>query len=253
VPGPAPFAPPELVTAAGHRALVWRLPVPMLAVSSSPLGGGIGRRWWVLNVKVPLSYARHDVEEHLGEIADALGLRGPGIGFLTAAPIAQWTTATEAPAVGDAAGADVRLDATVGVSVPTWAAADVREAPLTPRVGTINIVGRVGRRMTDAALVNAVATVTEAKVQAVLAAGVDGTGTASDAVCVLCPAGPDHDGLAGDSDHDDSAGGPAEAFGGPRSALGAPLARTTFAAVLAGVHRYRAVVDGDRDGDENGT
>jgi adenosylcobinamide hydrolase len=208
----------------------------MLAVSSSPLGGGIGRRSWVLNVKVPLSYERHDVEDHLGEIADALGLRGPGLGFLTAAPIAQWTTATEAPAVGAAAGVDVRLDATVGVSVPTWAAADAREAPLTPPVGTINIVGRVGRRMTEAALVNAVATVTEAKVQAVLAAGVDGTGTASDAVCVLCPDGPDHDGPVAD---------PAEAFGGPRSALGAPLARMTFAAIVEGVHRYRAVADGD--------
>lgn len=258
----APFAPPELVTAAGHRALVWRLPAPMLAVSSSPLGGGIGQRSWVLNVQVPLSYARHDIGDHLGEIADALGLRGHGIGFLTAAPIAQWTTAAEAasvpgsPATGaagregagseeDVGGRDVavRLDATVGVNLPTWAAADEREVPLAPAVGTINIIGRVGRRMSDAALVNAVATITEAKAQAMLASGIDGTGTASDAVCVLCPAGGSEHGASGSSPTGASAD--AEPFGGPRSALGAPLARTTFAAVVEGVRRYRTVTNGD--------
>lgn len=210
MPGPVPFDPPELVTADGHSALVWRLPEPLLAVSSSPLGGGIGLRSWVLNVQVPLSYGRLDGEAHLGEIADELGLHGRGVGFLTAATVERWTTATEGT---------VRLDTTVGIGKPTWAAADDDEAPL---VGTINLVARLGRRLTDAALVNTVATITEAKVQAMLATGVDGTGTASDAVCVLCP--PD---------------GEPEPFGGPRSELGAPLARTTFRAVAEGVGRFR--------------
>ncbi len=210
MPAPAAFDPPELVAAGGHPALVWRLPTPQLAVSSSPLGGGIGLRSWVLNVQVPLSYDRLDGEDHLGEIAGDLGLRGPGVGFLTAATVDRWTTATEGA---------VRLDTTVGLGKPTWAAADDEEAPL---VGTINLVGRLARRLTDAALVNTVATITEAKVQALLATGVDGTGTASDAVCVMCP--PD---------------GEPEPFGGPRSDLGAPLARATFRAVAEGIGRFR--------------
>jgi adenosylcobinamide hydrolase len=213
------FGSPQLVSVDDHPALVWRLPAPLLAVSSSPLGGGIGLRSWVLNAQVPLSYDRHDIEDHLGELADGLNLRGPGVGFLTAASVGRWTTAGEATPPGRG----VRLDATVGIAIPTWAAADVgdhgSEAPL---VGTINLVGRVGRRMSDAALVNAVATLTEAKAQALLAAGVDGTGTASDAVCVLCPAD-----------------GAVDPFGGPRSALGAPLARATFSAVREGVDRFR--------------
>lgn len=191
----------------------------MLAVSSSPLGGGIGLRSWVLNVQVPLSYDRMDPAEHLAEIADRLGLVGSGVGFLTAASVDRWTTATELTATGR----QVRIDTTVGISKPTWASAEDEEAPL---VGTINLVGRVSRRLSDAALVNAIATVTEAKAQAMFTAGIDGTGTASDAVCVLCPAE-----------------GEAEPFGGPRSAIGAPLARVTFAAVLNGVGRYR---DDDR-------
>jgi adenosylcobinamide hydrolase len=215
---PAP-APPQLVSVDDHPTLVWRLPAPLLAVSSSPLGGGIGLRSWVLNVQVPLSYDRRDVEDHLGEVADRLDLRGPGVGFLTAASVGRWTTAAEAAPPGPG----VRLDATVGIALPTWAAADDADGGTeAPLVGTINLVGRVGRRMSDAALVNAVATLTEAKVQALLAAGVDGTGTASDAVCVLCPAD-----------------GAADPFGGPRSALGAPLARATFVAVRAGVDRFR--------------
>jgi adenosylcobinamide amidohydrolase len=73
-------------------------------------------------------------------------------------------------------------------------------------------------RFTEAALLNALCTATEAKSQALFEAGVPGTGTASDAVTVVCP-------LAG----------AAEEFAGPRSAWGARLARTVHAAVLAGV------------------
>src|SRR5438874_2480696 len=67
-------------------------------------------------------------------------------------------------------------------------------------VGTINVVVVVPERLSDAALVNAVATATEAKAQALHDLGHDATGTATDAVCILCPdEGRPHD------------------FGGPRS------------------------------------
>jgi adenosylcobinamide amidohydrolase len=75
----------------------------------------------------------------------------------------------------------------------------------------------VPQRLSDAALVNAVATITEAKTQAIRDLGLAATGTATDAVCVLCP--PD---------------GEAAAYGGPRSRWGAPLARAAYRAVLTG-------------------
>jgi adenosylcobinamide hydrolase len=90
-------------------------------------------------------------------------------------------------------------------------------AATTPAVGTINVVAFIPEPLSDAALVNAVATVTEAKAQALLEQGIDGTGTPTDAVCVLTPT------------H-----GPVERYGGPRSRLGAHLARAVHAAVTAG-------------------
>nr|WP_236028594.1 adenosylcobinamide amidohydrolase [Actinoplanes lichenicola] len=86
-----------------------------------------------------------------------------------------------------------------------------------PAVGTVNIVAWVPVRLSDGALVNAVATVTEAKAQAIRALGLEATGTATDAVCVLCPVD-----------------GPVAAYAGPRSTWGAPLARAVYAAVLDG-------------------
>ena len=81
---------------------------------------------------------------------------------------------------------------------------------------TINAVVWVPERLSDAALVNAVATATEAKSQALWDKGLDATGTATDAVCIVCP--------------DE---GTMHTFGGPRSVWGARIARALHAAVLA--------------------
>ena len=43
--------------------LLWRPDGPHLAVSSAPLGGGIGLRRWVLNATVPMSYSRLDPDQ----------------------------------------------------------------------------------------------------------------------------------------------------------------------------------------------
>jgi adenosylcobinamide amidohydrolase len=108
----------------------------------------------------------------------------------------------------------VMAAATVGITHPAWAAAVDEPAGVA---GTVNIVAAVSRRLSRAALVNAVMTVTEAKSQALWDAGVAGTGTPSDALAVLCvPSGP------------------AETFGGPRSRWGSRLARAVHRAVLDG-------------------
>jgi len=184
-------------------------------ISSGVLGGGLGPREWVLNAQVVAAYARTDPAEHLRELAHGLGLTGPGVGLLTAAQVTDLVQHQDE---------EVQAAATVGLRVPTWAAAPPgdRDPELAP--GTINVIVALPVPLTGAAFVNAVVTATEAKAQAVLDAGFAGTGTASDAICVAAPTGP----------------GREEEFTGPRSAWGARIARAVYAAVRAGADGYAA-------------
>ena len=192
--------------------LVLRFPAAMRAISSSPHGGGLGPRRWVINAQVPANYARRDPDHHLHKLAVSLGLPGRGIGFLTAADIRQCTT-------GHDAGAEVT--ATVGLDHGVLAAAPPGSLPAPVGLaGTINIVALVPERLSDTALVNAMGTVTEAKTQALRDAGLDATGTATDAVCIVCP----------------DEGRP-HRFGGTRSVWGSRLARAVHTAVLAGARQ----------------
>jgi adenosylcobinamide amidohydrolase len=201
----------------------WRPGPGYRMIASSVLGGGIGPREWVLNAQVGGGYDRMDPAEHLAELAGSLRLTGPGVGMLTAAQVTDLVQRADG---------DVEVTATTGLRVPTWAAAPAGavDPELRPMIdpartpGTINILVEVPVPLTDAALVNAVITATEAKTQAVLEAGFAGTGTASDAVCVAAR----------------TSGGPAEDFAGPRSVWGARIARAVYAAVLAGATGYQA-------------
>jgi adenosylcobinamide hydrolase len=183
--------------------------------SSGVVGGGIGpRRWW-LNAHVPLAYDRRDPGRHLGEIADSLGLEGTGVGMLTAADVTRWQSGIEAGA---------RVLVTVGLRVPVRAAASDEQIAreTVSRAGTINILVVLPTPMTDAALVNAVVTVTEVKSQVLSEAGVPGTGTASDSVCVACPEPDARPGLV------------PEPFCGPRSPWGIRVARAAYTALTIG-------------------
>ena len=189
---------------------VWRAGPGYRMISSGVVGGGLGERAWVLNAQVPGGYDRMDPAVHIAELAAGLGLAGEGVGLLTAASVTD---------VAEREDEGVRVAATVGLRVPTWAAAPAgsadREFGPIRRPGTINIIVALPVPLTDAALVNAVVTATEAKAQAVLEAGFAATGTASDAICVAAPAGP----------------GREEKFAGPRSPWGARIARAVHAAV----------------------
>ncbi|MEW1612929.1 adenosylcobinamide amidohydrolase [Streptomyces sp. NPDC088744] len=196
----------------GHHLhhLVWRLGPGVRVCGSAVLGGGIGPRAWILNAQVPGGYPRLDPDRHLAEIAAAEGLTGPGAGLMTAADVAAYTTGHDG---------GVTATVTAGLGVRGWAAAPETATPAPPRPGTVNIVVTLPAALSDAALVNAVATATEAKVQALLDAGLDCSGTPTDAVCVAAPEpGP----------------GGGEPFAGPRSTWGARIARAVHTAVLAG-------------------
>ncbi|MDE3140118.1 MAG: adenosylcobinamide amidohydrolase [Acidobacteriota bacterium] len=209
---------PELRSRSEHGTdldlLSWRFVSPMIVASTAAIGGGYGVRQWILNLQVPHDYRRTDVDGHVAQIARELELRDKGVGMMTAAVVRDVTH-------GHEMGVDVWT--TVGVKTPIWAASDeeVGEDHVAP--GTINIVAFLPVRLSDAGLLNALTTVTEAKSQALWDGGIPATGTASDAVCVVCPTN-------GESDR----------FGGPRSVWGSRLARAVHRAILSGLGgRYR--------------
>ncbi|MFG3109680.1 adenosylcobinamide amidohydrolase [Streptomyces tendae] len=221
--GAARLLDPEHLTRVedGERlhALLWRPGPGWRMVSSAVLGGGIAERAWVLNAQVPHGYRRTDPARHLAGLARAAGARGPGVGLMTAADVS---------AHGHARDGGAEAVATAGVSVRGWAAAPQECATgAAPQEcttgaappGTVNIVVALPVALSDAALVNAVMTATEAKVQALLDAGLDCSGTPTDAVCVAARAPRD--------------GADVHAFAGPRSEWGARLARAVHRAVRA--------------------
>ncbi|MFD6742835.1 adenosylcobinamide amidohydrolase [Streptomyces violaceoruber] len=192
------------------HALLWRPGPGWRMVSSAVLGGGTGERAWVLNAQVAHGYRRTDPARHLAELARAAGARGPGVGLMTAADVS---------AHGRARDGGAEAVATAGISVRGWAAAPQEGTVGAGPPGTINIVAALPVALSDAALVNAVMTATEAKVQALLDAGLDCSGTPTDAVCVAARA------PVGEAE--------VHAFAGPRSEWGARLARAVHRAVGA--------------------
>ncbi|MGZ4613396.1 MAG: adenosylcobinamide amidohydrolase [Kineosporiaceae bacterium] len=224
---PSPPAPPGirlLTRQEGRReqpVVVWAPGPGWRAISSALLGGGLGPRTWWLDAQVDNEYFHPDPVEHAREIARGLGLLpDAGVAMLTAADVRRWTGATDG---------GVRVVATVGLGLPVRAAVaeEVAAAEASTRVGTINLLVVVPVPLSDAALVNAVVTATEAKAQAMAEGGVPGTGTASDAICIACP------GAA-------AAGAEPEPYGGPRSTWGARVARAVHAAVAAGTADWLA-------------
>ncbi|MDE0248436.1 MAG: adenosylcobinamide amidohydrolase [Gammaproteobacteria bacterium] len=165
---------------------------------------------WVLNIGVGSDYDRTDLSEHAREVAADLDVRGAGVAMFTAVDLSRWQRC-------DFEG--VTVDATVGISHPTWAARPgVSGEPVSP--GTINLVVQVPVGLDPGAAVNAVVTATEAKTQALSARGVPGTGTATDAVAILWPAGA-----------------ATERFAGPRSRWGSRIGQAAYRAVWSGARQ----------------
>lgn len=241
----APDAPlPDLARHDG--VLVWSVPAGWSAISSAAVGGGILRPRWVLNAGVDEGFARTDLEVWAAQTAGGLGLAGPGCALLTAADVSQ---------VEHARRDGVLAWATVGVTKPTWPHDPLAGGPRpdghlagprgtaleasarqVPAPGTVNIVVAVPVPLTPSALVQALGTVTEAKAQVLVGAGVPGTGTASDAVVVLCP------------DRDAVPGAPQVPFVGVRSTWGRRVAHAVHDAVLTGLaaHPWTPAADEER-------
>ena len=213
IPPPAVRLVPRTEDGRDWPALVWAPGPGWRAVSSAIVGGGLGPRAWWLDAEVDKEYFHPDPIAHAREIAAGLGLApDAGIAMLTAADVSRWTRADDE---------GVTVAATVGLGLPVLAAVppEVAAREAAEPAGTVNVLVVVPAPLSDAALVNAVVTTTEAKAQALAEAGLRATGTSSDAVCVACP---------------DPAGSRPEPYGGPRSLWGARIARAVHAAVAAG-------------------
>lgn len=169
--------------------LLWRPAEPVQAIASAPHGGGMGTRRWVLLAQVPDRRASRDLDHDLGKLGVSLGLPGRGVALVTTGDVRR------AAQAGDEG---VEAIAAIGLE------------------GALSLVAFVPERLSEAALVNAVATATEATVQARRQRGDAPGENVADTICI---AGPDS--------------GRPHAFGGPRSLWGARLARAVHAAVLA--------------------
>ena len=212
----------------GTGVMIWRLGTQMCCLSSASVGGGITSPQWIINAAVPDDYTRTDLDTHAAELAHKHHLAGSGVALFTAANLAAASRRCR-----HINGHQIAIDATVGVTHPTWAAHYNTETesgsdtdmgidgPHCVGPGTINIVIQMPCPLDPGAAVNLVMTATEAKTQALMARRVPGTGTASDAIVVVWPCGPSQ-----------------IRFGGPRSDWGSATALGVYEAVLAGLDRH---------------
>jgi adenosylcobinamide amidohydrolase len=205
----------------GPEAVVVRSARPFTALSSAVVGGGLVRARSVINLHVAKNDPCEDPAGMLRAYARRAGVPGPWVGLLTAA----WTERAvrawcRAPGLGALA------VVTVGLGNRA-AAGRSRPGPWSP--GTINLIVVVEADPEPAALVNLVATATEAKTLALVEAGIThgrrqpATGTSSDAILVAA-----------------TGRGPRARYGGPRSPLGWVAARAAGSALRRGIARWQS-------------
>ncbi|TCP55783.1 adenosylcobinamide amidohydrolase [Tumebacillus sp. BK434] len=179
-------------------ALIVSADRPLHIVSSSLFGGGCQQKNYLVNAQVPHGYSSDDPWQDLEQRVHDLGLPiGETAGMMTAADVDQ---VVEGFAMGD----QFRLRTFVTAGVGNAARAGVTRKTYPGYVaGTINIIVAIDGRMTEAALINAVITITEAKTAALQDSGItihDGsgrsaTGTTTDAVIVAATQDPEYSGI----------------------------------------------------------
>jgi adenosylcobinamide amidohydrolase len=153
--------------------------------STAVLGGGLSSARCIVSIRVPPGYAGGQPAADIGRAAADAGVKAD-VGLMTAVPLdfARVAVATEA-------GVSAAAVVTVGIA-RAWAAGSSSRRPVLG-AGTINIITVVDATLTATAALNLIATVTEAKVLALLDAGIRtdegeaASGTATDAVVIAWP------------------------------------------------------------------
>jgi adenosylcobinamide amidohydrolase len=206
----------------GERTLVVSLPLPYRVLSWAPLAGGLVEAQTIINHQVRTDeYAAHAQEPgiFLQALVQRLNLRAAAVGLMTGVKMERLVRR-----IGRHGSFAAECFATVGLS-NALAVGDPATYEETP--GTINLILVINQPLTAAALVEAAAIATEAKVRALYAAGVKSivseapaTGTGTDCVAVACPPGE-----------------PAYRYCGKHTQLGALLGRVACEAVTEGLRQ----------------
>jgi len=207
-----------------HSTLILRFPKPRRVLSSAVLGGGLRSCNFVLNHQIPSSLRGPERQvfrnpsRYLRTVATALGLKGRGVGLMTAVPMDRLVCVRR-----EARNLWVEGFITVGTANAVRAG-DPATADLPVSVGTINIILVTNVRLTSPAMVEAVQVVTEAKTATLAEAkvfskvsGVLATGTGTDATVIL------------------SGHGPRVQYVGTHTRMGALISRAVVDGVLDGV------------------
>jgi adenosylcobinamide amidohydrolase len=173
---------------------------PRTVISSGVIGGGLTRARGIVNLRVPKHEESEQMalappEETLAAYCRQQRWQGPMVGMMTAASMDSFRRVDRCE--GQVA---VTALVTAGISNAGRAGdpAQYRDFCTTdPGTGTVNIILLTNAELTDAALVEAVITVTEAKAAAFenlgirsVATGRQATGTGTDSVAVVSGSGP---------------------------------------------------------------
>jgi adenosylcobinamide amidohydrolase len=202
------------------RTLIITFPEPYRVLSWAPLNGGFCQARAILNHQVHTDeYPAEEPAAFLAGLARQLAITEPVVGLMTGVLMDRLVRRILQHQ-------DFALEcfATVGVS-NALAVGD--PAMYDEKPGTINVIVAVNRPLTDAALVEAVAIVTEAKTRALSEARVKSTvsealatGTGTDCVAVACPVGA-----------------PVFRYCGKHTGLGEFVGRAVYEAVAEGLKR----------------
>jgi len=206
-----------------ERTLIVKFPESYYVLSWAPLAGGLVEARTILNHQVRTDESpTHEPEAFLQALAQRLELRPPVVGLMTGVTMERLVRR-----IGQRNPVAIECFATVGLS-NALAVGDPATYEENP--GTINLILVINRPLTAAALVEAVAIATEAKVRALYTAGVKSmvseacaTGTGTDCVAIACPPGE-----------------PAYRYCGKHTQLGALLGRVVYEAITEGLQRAGA-------------
>ncbi|HEU4965686.1 MAG TPA: adenosylcobinamide amidohydrolase [Bacilli bacterium] len=209
-----------------QNALLVTGPRPFRILSSSLHGGGWQTKRHLLNLQVPHGYICDDPLQDVAARIDELGLpRADTAAMMTAADVEDFVE-------GYASGDQFALKSYITAGISNAARAG-QCGPTYPgyRAGTINAILVLDARLTPAAMVNAIITITEAKAAALQelairdAQGRLATGTTTDSILLACTQSERYRGV--------------HHYAGVATEIGCAIGQTVYETLLAGLRGQR--------------
>ncbi|MDS1029254.1 adenosylcobinamide amidohydrolase [Bacillota bacterium LX-D] len=195
---------------------------PLKVASSAILGGHLRTANYILNHTVDLNYGGDDPEKDLQQVAAGLELKKDIVGMMTAVSIKNTLMSC-----CQIESLKVVTLCTAGIGNPGVAGIPIRQVTNNNCPGTINLIVLIDGNLTEAAMINAVMTATEAKARSLfkkqikLANGEQVTGTTSDAIVVAC-----------------TGNGKSIPYAGTATDLGYLIGKTVYESLTKGIDLY---------------